>query len=148
MLDPLPGLSTFLIRRRVFVTALILLATGVVMNGLGHLLSIGWFKYWWQVVPCYLGYVLPLTLLLRGAASTSAAWRTSILAFIPLELIGYAIGTSVVCDGNLIAAIVGEHNFTLVMVLLVSPTPIAGNFLADKVIAGMDRLGSPPSSTP
>lgn len=148
MLDPLPGLSTFLIRRRVLVTAVILLLVGVVMNGLGHLLSIGWFKHWWQVVPCYLGYVLPLTLVLRGAASTSAAWRTSILAFIPLELIGYAIGSSVVGEGNLIAALVGEHNFTLVMVLLVSPTPLIGNFIADKVIGAMDRLGSPPSSMP
>ncbi len=147
MLDPLPGLSTFLIRRRVVVTAVILVIVGVTMNGLGHLLSIAWFKHWWQVLPCYLGFVLPVTLLLRGAPAAQA-WRASILAFIPLELVGYAIGTSVVADGNVIARLLGEHNFTLVMVLIVSPTPLVANRCADKVIAAMDGFGSPPSSMP
>jgi hypothetical protein len=128
----------------------VFLAMGAVMNGAGHLLSIAWFKHWWQVAPCYLGYVLPLALVLRGTP-TASAWRTSILAFIPLELVGYALGTSVIADDNIIAAIVGTHNFTLVMVLLVSPTPLIGNAIVDVVSPRLDRLFdgfTPPPSAP
>ncbi len=107
-------------------------ALGVVMNGAGHSLQIAWFKSWWQVIPCYLGYVLPLAVLLRPLPLVER-WRWSLLAFIPLELIGYAIGTSVIADGNVIAAVVGPHNFTLAMVLIVTPTPIIGNWLVDRL---------------
>ncbi len=123
---------------------------GLAMNGAGHLLGIAWFRHWWQVFPCYLGYVLPLALLLRGTP-VPAALRTSVLAFIPLELIGYAIGTSVVADGNIIAQIVGPYNFTLVMVLLVAPTPLIGNAVVDALVPLLDRLGGgmmPPPSSP
>ena len=147
MHDPLPGLTAFLFRRRLLVTAIVLLALGVVMNGLGHLLAIAWFKHWWQIVPTYLGYVLPMALLLHKAP-LGAAWRTAILAFIPLELFGYAVGSSVVADDNVIAAVLGPHNFTLAMVLLVSPTPLVGNRIADAIIKIHDKLGAPPSSMP
>jgi hypothetical protein len=120
------------------------------MNALGHLLSIAWFKHWWQVIPCYLGYVLPLALVVRGS-STWTAWRTSVLAFIPLELVGYALGSSVVADDNIIAVLLGPHNFTLAMVLVVSPTPLLGNAIVDRLLPVVDRLldgGSPPSAMP
>lgn len=120
------------------------LALGVAMNAAGHLLQIAWFKSWWQVVPCYLGYVLPLALVLRSVPTGWERWRLSVLAFIPLELVGYAIGSSVIADGNVIAAVVGPHNFTLAMVLLVSPTPLLGNSIVDFV----ERLRQPPGSTP
>jgi hypothetical protein len=148
--DPLAALSALLLRRRLAVSALVFLAMGFGMNALGHLLSIAWFKHWWQVVPCYLGYVLPLALVVRGS-STWAAWRTSVLAFIPLELIGYALGSSVVADGNIIATLLGPHNFTLAMVLVVSPTPLIGNAVVDRLLPVVDRIvdgWSPPAAMP
>jgi len=146
-MDPLPSLSAELFRRRLWLSVIVFLAMGFAMNGAGHALSIAWFKHWWQVVPCYVGYVLPLALLIRGAP-VGEAWRTSILAFIPLELIGYAIGSSVVADDNVIAAIVGPHNFTLAMVLIVSPIPLVGNAIVDGLSARLDGLGAPPTSSP
>jgi hypothetical protein len=148
--DPLAALSALLMRRRLAVSATVFLALGFAMNALGHLLSIAWFKHWWQVIPCYLGYVLPLALVVRGS-STWTAWRTSVLAFIPLELVGYALGSSVVADDNIIAALLGPHNFTLAMVLVVSPTPLLGNAIVDRLLPVVDRLldgGSPPSAMP
>ena len=117
---------------------------GVVMNGVGHLFEIAWFKHWWQVFTCYLGYVLPLAVVLRPFPTLRERWAFSILAFIPLELVGYAVGSSVIADGNIIAAVVGPHNFTLAMVLLVSPTPLVGNAIVDF----LRRLSAPPTSTP
>lgn len=150
MFDHVAQLSAQLFRRRLLLSALVFVAIGVVMNAAGHLLCIAWFRQWWQIVPCYLGYVLPLALLLRGTPA-GAAWRTSILAFIPLELVGYALGTSVVAEGNVIASILGPHNFTLAMVVLVSPTPLVGNAIVDVVGPRLDRLldgFTPPPSAP
>ncbi len=144
-MDPLPLLSAALFRRRLVLSALVFVAMGVVMNAAGHALSIAWFRSWWQVIPCYLGYVLPLALIVRGSP-VGAAWRTCVLAFIPLELIGYAIGTSVVADGNMIAKLMGPHNFTLVMVLIVSPVPLVGNAIVDGLCARLDGTGTPPPS--
>ncbi len=120
---------------------------GLAMNGLGHALSIAWFKSWWQVAPCYLGYVLPLAVLLRPLR-LAEQWRWSILAFIPLELVGYALGTSVIADDNVVAAVVGPHNFTLAMVLIVCPTPLIGNAIVDVVRRIGSRFGPPPTSAP
>lgn len=150
MSDFVAALSAQLFRRRLLVSAVVFLALGFAMNAAGHALSLAWFKHWWQVVPCYLGYVLPLALILRGTP-TGQALRSSVLAFIPLELVGYALGTSVVADGNIIATLLGPYNFTLVMVLLVSPTPLLGNAIVDRVLPVVERLldgWQPPSSTP
>ncbi len=148
--DVFHSLSAQLFRRRLWLSAVVFVALGLAMNGLGHVLGIAWFRHWWQVFPCYLGYVLPLALLLRGTP-VGQALRASILAFIPLELVGYALGTSVVGEGNIIAAVVGPHNFTLVMVLLVAPTPLVGNAVVDALTPLVDRIGGgmmPPPSSP
>jgi hypothetical protein len=65
--------------------------------------------------------------------------------------VGYALGTSVVADGNIIARLLGPHNFTLMMVLLVSPTPLVGNAIVDRLLPVVERVfdgWQPPSSTP
>ena len=131
--------------RAVLVAVVVFVALGIGMNALGHAWSIAWFRRWWQVVPCYVGYVLPLAVYVRGR-SPASAWATSILAFIPLELAGYALGTSVIADDNVIAALLGPHNFTLAMVLLVSPTPLVGNAIVDVVLRALPR--PPPPSAP
>lgn len=128
---------------RLALSAVVFLALGFAMNGAGHLFSIAWFKSWWQVVPCYLGYVLPLALFVRGR-TLAEGWRIAVSAFIPLELIGYAIGSSVIAEGNVVAALLGPHNFTLAMVLIVSPTPFIGNAIVD----GVERLRGPPPVAP
>jgi hypothetical protein len=136
------------LRDRPLLHVVVFVGLGAAMNALGHALHIAWFRQWWQVVPCYLGYVLPLALLIR-TQPLLVAWRTSILAFMPLELCGYALGTSVIADDNVIAGLLGPHNFTLAMVLLVSPTPLLALRLVDvaaRVVDGV--LPRPPPSAP
>jgi hypothetical protein len=147
MADPLNEISADLFRRRLQLTAVVLVAIGVVMNALGHALGIAWFRHWWQVLPTYLGYVLPLTLWLHGTP-TWRAWQRSVLVFIPLELVGYGLGTSVIGDGNIISRVLGPQNFTLAMVLLVSPIPLLANRLVDAILRALDNVGAPPSSMP
>ena len=130
--------------RRLLLAAVVFVVMGLIMNSAGRALDIAWFKHWWQIGPCYLGYVLPLAYALRGR-SADRQWQLSVLAFIPLELMGYALGSSVIADDNIIARLWGPHNFTLVMVLLVAPTPIVGNAIVDAISR---ILRWPPSSTP
>jgi hypothetical protein len=136
------------VRERPWLHVVVFVGLGAAMNALGHAFAIAWFRHWWQVVPCYLGYVLPLALVCR-AQPWPARWRTAVLAFIPLELCGYALGTSVIADGNVIAMLLGPHNFTLAMVLLVSPTPLVANALVDGLGRLLDTLAPrPPPSAP
>ncbi|HXU28979.1 MAG TPA: hypothetical protein VN851_00240 [Thermoanaerobaculia bacterium] len=104
------------------------LALGLTMNALGHLLCLAYFKYWWQVVTCYWGYVVPIALLLRRRSTVDQlGWGT--LAMIPLELAGYGLGTSLPCPGNAIEAILGIRNFSLAMVVICGVIPWVVNAL-------------------
>jgi hypothetical protein len=98
------------------------LVLGACMNALGHLLCLAWFQHWWQVATCYWGYVVPVALLLRRRSGwDQLAW--GIVAMVPLELVGYGLGTSLACPGNLIEAYLGPRNFSLAMVLICGPLP-------------------------
>lgn len=98
------------------------LVLGATMNALGHVLCLAYFKHWWQVITCYWGYVVPVALLVRRrSAVDQLAWGT--LAMIPLELVGYGLGTSLPCPGNAIEAIFGVRNFSLAMVVICGAIP-------------------------
>ena len=65
---------------------------------------------------------MPVALLVRRrSAVDQLAWGT--LAMIPLELVGYGLGTSLPCPGNAIEAIFGVRNFSLAMVVICGAIP-------------------------
>jgi hypothetical protein len=108
------------------------LVLGTIMNGLGHLLCLAHFRHGWQVVTCYGAYVLPVALLVRDLpARDQLLW--GLVSMVPLELAGYALGTSVPCPDNWLDPILGERNFSLAMVVLCTPTPWLVNLLASWV---------------
>lgn len=105
------------------------LVLGTVMNSLGHLLSVAHFRSWWQILSCYGGYVLPVALLVRGLpVREQLLW--GLVSMVPLELAGYALGTSVPGRDNWLDPILGERNFSLAMAVVGAPTPWLVNTLA------------------
>src|SRR5688500_4461822 len=90
-------------------TSIVFLATGLIMNSFGKWAQIAEFKYWWQVATCYLGFVLPLALFVRGLPF-SLQYAVCVTAFIPLEVAGYALGSSIAHDGN-VFELTGARNF-------------------------------------
>ncbi|HEV7505487.1 MAG TPA: hypothetical protein VGS07_11290 [Thermoanaerobaculia bacterium] len=60
-----------------------------------------------------------------------------VTAFIPIEVVGYAIGSSIAHDGNLFEAVFGMRNFTAVMVAGVAFIPPIGL----KIVEGIRKLG-------
>jgi hypothetical protein len=130
-------------RREGILYVALYLLLGLSMNALGKALRIAEFAHWWQVPISYVGYLVPISLWLRArSAADQFAW--GMVALAPLELMGYALGTSLAHDGNIIDRLLGERNFALVMVMAFGALPLLGN----RAVTALDhRLpGRPPSA--
>jgi len=122
-------------RRQLVLYAALYLVWGLSMNGLGKLLRIAEFVSWWQVVSCYVLYLVPASLLVRRHGLFQQ-YLYGLLALAPLELAGYAIGSSRAYPGNVLDQVLGERNFTLAMVVFFAWILPLGN----RAVAGLERL--------
>ena len=113
------------------------LAAGLLNNWIGIHFAIAEFAHWWQVVTCYGCYLIPVSLLVRRETPLRQ-YAAGVLALIPLELAGYAVGSSIAHDGNVFDAVLGPRNFTLAMCVLFGLIPPAGNALV-AALAGRGR---------
>jgi hypothetical protein len=118
--------------RELAIYIAVVLVLGSMMNSIGKLLAIAEFKYWWQVGTCYVGYVLPVALLVRHMRPVDQL-VFGLIAMVPLELTGYALGTSIAFPDNLLERVLGMRNFTLAMVILVAPIPLCVNWIVERV---------------
>src|SRR3954454_7106052 len=64
-------------------TCAVFLCTGVLMNSFGRWARIAEFKHFWQIGTCYLGFVVPLALFVRGL-SFPLQYCVCVAAFLPL----------------------------------------------------------------
>jgi hypothetical protein len=117
------------------ITCAVFLCIGILMNAFGKWAHIAEFKHSWQIGTCYLGFVVPLALFVRGL-SLPLQYCVCATAFLPLEVAGYTIGSSIAYDGNLFEAVFGMRNFTAVMVLGVAFIPPIGL----KIVEGIRKL--------
>jgi|SRR3954452_3976595 hypothetical protein len=116
-------------------TCAVFFCIGVLMSSFGRWARIAEFKHFWQIGTCYLGFVVPLALFVRGL-SLPLQYCVCATAFIPLEVAGYAIGSSIAYDGNPFEAVFGIRNFTAVMVAGVAFIPPIGL----KIVEGLRRV--------
>lgn len=124
------------------------------MNGLGKALRIAEFVSWWQVVSCYVLYLVPASLLVRRHGLFQQ-YLYGLVTLAPLELAGYALGTSRAFPGNLVDRFLGERNFTLAMVVFFACFLPVGNrtvgwlerhlFGGEAAGRGMAKNGEEPS---
>lgn len=113
-------------RRQHLLYMAVYLVFGLCMNSLGKLLQIAEFVHWWQVLTCYLLYLVPVSLLLRGRPWPEQ-YAFGVLALAPLELSGFALGTSRAFEGNVVDRILGPRNFVLAMTVLFGAIVPLGN---------------------
>jgi hypothetical protein len=121
-------------RRQYLLYAVLYLLCGLCMNGMGKLLRIAEFASWWQVISCYVLYLAPASLLVRRQG-LAQQYLYGLLTLAPLELSGYALGTSRAYPGNLVDHFLGERNFTLAMVVFFAWILPLGN----RAVAGLER---------
>jgi hypothetical protein len=101
---------------------------GFINNHLGQLWELARFAHWWQVLTCYVLYLVPWSLAVRGLR-IEQQYLWGLLALGVLELGGYSLGTSIAYPGNVFDRLFTERNFSLLMTLMFAGLLPAGNAL-------------------
>lgn len=112
---------------------------GFGMNGLGQALRIARFAHPWQVLTCYGLYLIPSALVVRHRAPGDQ-YLFGLLALGLLELSGYALGTSIAYDANLLDRLLGPRNFSLAMTVFFAGLLPAGNWAVSRAAGLRDRV--------
>jgi len=105
---------------------------GLGMNWVGQELEIARFTFWWQVITCYIFYMVPISLLLRGLPfHQQYAYGLVAMAF--LEFGGYALRTSYAYPDNILDQLFNVRNFSLGMALFFALYFPLGNGLVAQI---------------
>ena len=106
---------------------------GFVMNGIGQAAEIAEFANWWQVLTCYWLYLIPCSLRIRHRSCWDQ-YLFGVFMLGLLETLGYALGTSIAHEGNIVDQILGPRNFALAMSLWFGVYLPAGNFAVATIL--------------
>lgn len=127
-------------RRLLLVYCIVYLLWGLGMNWLGTELQIAKFTFWWQVISCYLLYMVPVSLLLRNL-SFHTQYAYGLIAMGLLEFGGYYLGTSYAYPDNMLDRLFGIRNFTLGMALFFAFYFPLGNLLVNSIYKSVFKKG-------
>lgn len=105
---------------------------GLGMNWFGTEMQIAKFTFWWQVISCYVLYMVPISLLLRGLPFHTQ-YAYGLIAMGLLEFGGYYFETSYAFPDNLIEQVFGIRNFALGLALFFAFYFPLGNMLVNKI---------------
>jgi len=119
-------------KRLVLIYCILYFLWGLGMNWFGTEMEIAKFTYWWQVISCYILYMVPISLLLRNQPFHTQ-YAYGLFAMGLLEFGGYALGTSYAYPNNLIDQFFGERNFALGMALFFALYFPIGNWTVAKL---------------
>ncbi len=123
-------------RKLILVYMIVYAAWGIGMNYFGTWMEIARFTYWWQIITCYILYMIPVSLLLRGLPF-HAQYAYGLVAMGLLEFGGYAIRSSYAYPDNILDKIFSPQNFSLGMALFFALYFPAGNWIVEKVYAAV-----------
>lgn len=121
-------------KKLILVYAVIYFIWGVGMNYFGTYMQIAKFTYWWQIITCYLFYMIPISLLLRGLPF-HAQYAYGFVAMGLLEFGGYAIHSSYAYPNNILDKFFSPQNFSLGMALFFALYFPIGNWAVNKTYA-------------
>jgi hypothetical protein len=119
-------------KRLILVYCIIYFTWGMLMNWFGAEVEIAKFTYWWQVITCYIFYMVPISLLLRGLPF-HAQYAYGLVAMCLLEFGGYALQTSYAFPNNLLDQFFNVRNFSLAMAIFFALYFPVGNWAVGKV---------------
>ncbi len=121
-------------RKLILIYCIIYFIWGMVMNKFGATVEIAKFTFWWQVITCYILYMIPISLLLRGLPF-HMQYAYGLVAMSLLEFGGYALQTSYAYPDNLMDQFFNIRNFSLGMALFFALYFPLGNALVSKIYA-------------
>ena len=121
----------FVDRRLIITYGVVYFLWGWGMNWFGTEMEIAKFTYWWQIISCYVLYMVPVSLLLRGLPF-HRQYAYGLIAMGFLEFGGYALETSYAYPNNLLDQLFGIRNFSLGMALFFALYFPLGNWVVPK----------------
>ena len=125
-------------RRQLAIYILVYFCWGFTMHHFGAWAGIARFTFWWQVITCYILYMIPISLLLR-----KFPWHTQyaygLVAMAALEFMGYWLGTSIAFENNILDQIFGIRNFSLGMAIFFGAYFPVGNALVTWIDRQLDK---------
>ncbi|MFS4468267.1 hypothetical protein [Maribacter sp. 2210JD10-5] len=113
---------------------------GLGMHWFGAQVEIAKFTFWWQVITCYIFYMVPISLLLR-TLPFHMQYAYGLIAMGILEFGGYALQTSYAYPNNLLDQWFGERNFALGMALFFALYFPFGNWGVQKLYNSIFKRG-------
>eukprot|EP01080_Neovahlkampfia_damariscottae_P008810 gene8810-760_t len=99
-----------------FSYVIVFLTTGIFMHNFGMFLQIAKFQYSFQIVTCYIFYMVPIAIYMRNW-KYQEQYIYGLFSMALLELSGYTLETSYAYPNNLLDKIFGIRNFSLVMTI-------------------------------
>jgi len=123
-------------KRLVFIYCAVYFSWGMLMDWFGAQVEIAKFTYWWQVITCYILYMVPVSLLLRNLPF-HAQYAYGLVAMCLLEFGGYALESSYAYPNNLVDQFFNERNFALGMALFFALYFPIGNWGVQKIYNGL-----------
>ncbi len=105
---------------------------GLGMNAFGAMIEIARFTYWWQVITCYILYMVPISILLKQYTFFTQ-YAYGLVAMGILEFLGYWLQTSYVYPNNMLDELFNPQNFSLGMALFFALYFPAGNWLVTTI---------------
>ncbi len=111
---------------------IVYLLWGICMNQVGQYLEIAKFVHWWQVITCYILYMVPISLVLRGLPF-HMQYAYGLIAMGLLEFGGYALETSYAYPDNILDKLFNTRNFSLGMALFFALYFPLGNWGVGKI---------------
>ncbi len=119
-------------RRLIAVYCIVYFSWGVLMDWFGTQVEIAKFTYWWQVITCYILYMVPISLLLRKLPF-HAQYAYGLVAMCLLEFGGYALESSYAYPNNLLDQLFNERTFAVSMALFFALYFPIGNWGVQKI---------------
>ncbi|UJH67393.1 hypothetical protein [Allomuricauda sp. SCSIO 65647] len=123
-------------RRLLLIYCVVYFLWGLGMNWFGTEMEIARFTFWWQVITCYILYMVPISLLLRGLPFHQQ-YAYGLIAMGLLEFGGYALGTSYAYPNNLVDQFFTERNFSLAMALFFALYFPLGNWAVGRIYTAL-----------
>lgn len=123
-------------RKLIFVYIIVYFIWGLGMNYFGAYMQIAKFTYWWQIITCYLLYMVPISLLLRNLPF-HAQYAYGLVAMCLCEFGGYAIHSSYAYPDNILDNLFSPQNFSLAMSLFFALYFPLGNWGVGKIYSAL-----------
>lgn len=129
-------------KKLILLYVVIYFTWGCCMNYLGGYLQIAEFTYWWQIITCYILYMVPISLLLRYLPF-HAQYAYGLVAMALCEFGGYALRSSYAYPDSILDKLFSPQNFSLGMTLFFALYFPLGNWGVGKIYAAIFKSKEP-----